>query len=422
VRARAGLALLLVFQVLLIGRVIAPETRAAGPSALRFDGVGSYVKVNDSPSLRIPLNLTLEAWIKPYGVTGHQHIAGKNRYELALQPSGDGFVVVFHFKIDGDWKSVLSGQYPLNAWYHVAGAYDGSNMRLWVNGQRVASREISGEIDQTDNPLRIGSANAVDDFFNGLIDEVRVSNVVRYTSMFVPAQEPFTPDASTAGLWHLDEGEGNLAADASGAGNDGKLQNGPVWVNESPFLGPDTTAPEMRDVAATKLSTSATIVWTTDEPATSRIVYGTSSDYGSTTLFDAALVTQHAQALTGLALNTTYHFKVSSLDASGNSTWSDDLTFTTPASAPPQPPAISGMATGNISATSATVYWTTDVPADGLVEYGPTSAYGSATPLASTKVVAHAQTLNGLAANTTYHYRVTSRAANGELIVSGDSR
>ncbi|RIK39630.1 MAG: hypothetical protein DCC58_14995, partial [Chloroflexi bacterium] len=259
---RLALALLLVIPMLVAGRALAPDTRAATPSALRFDGVGSYVKVNDSPSLRIPVNLTIEAWVKPEGVTGHQHIAGKNRYEIGIEPSGDGFLVVFHFKSDNRWKTVVSGRYPLNAWYHVAGAYDGSNMRLWVNGQRVASREITGTIDQTDNPFRIGSANAADDYFDGVIDEVRVSNTVRYTSNFVPAQEPFVPDAFTAGLWHLDEGAGTAVEDASGNGNTGKLQNGPEWVSESPFQGPDLVAPKISDVQATNLSTSATITWT----------------------------------------------------------------------------------------------------------------------------------------------------------------
>ncbi len=66
-----------------------------------------------------------------------------------------------------------------------------------MNGSRVASLTTRGSIDQTANPLRIGSADANADFFKGIIDEVRVSNVIRYPGNFVPPQAPFTADAST---------------------------------------------------------------------------------------------------------------------------------------------------------------------------------------------------------------------------------
>src|SRR5206468_12794804 len=119
----------------------------------------------------------------------------------------------------GSWRSVASGQLALNQWYHVAGTYDGARMRLFVNGAQVAIQSTTGAIDQTANPLRIGSADASGDFFAGTIDEVRLSNVVRYAANFAVPSAPFAPDANTAGLWHLDEGGGTTTADASGNGN-----------------------------------------------------------------------------------------------------------------------------------------------------------------------------------------------------------
>ncbi|HMC68252.1 MAG TPA: LamG-like jellyroll fold domain-containing protein, partial [Mycobacteriales bacterium] len=64
---------------------------------------------------------------------------------------------------------------------------------------------------------------------------------------------------------------------------------------------------------------------------------------------------------------------------------------------------------------------TTDENADGQVEYGTTSAYGSTTPVASTFVTSHAIGLSGLSPTTLYHYRVKSRDGWGNLAVSGDS-
>ncbi len=78
----------------------------------------------------------------------------------------------------------------------------------------------------------------------------------------------------------------------------------------------------------------------------------------------------------------------------------------------------------NLAATpwrpTAVVTWTTTEPADSQVEYGLTPSYTSVSPLDATPVVSHALTLNGLQPNTTYHYRVRSRDAAGNLTLSTD--
>jgi len=81
---------------------------------------------------------------------------------------------------------------------------------------------------------------------------------------------------------------------------------------------------------------------------------------------------------------------------------------------------ISLVAASDISSSGATITWTTSLPSDSQVEYGPTIAYGSSAPLNTSLVTSHAQTLIGLAANTLYHYRVRSRDAAGNLAISAD--
>ncbi|HMC68595.1 MAG TPA: IPT/TIG domain-containing protein, partial [Mycobacteriales bacterium] len=70
--------------------------------------------------------------------------------------------------------------------------------------------------------------------------------------------------------------------------------------------------------------------------------------------------------------------------------------------------------------TTATVTWTTDIPADSQVEYGTTTAYGNKSPLNSTLVTSHSVKLSSLTRLTTYHYRVLSRASSRGLAASGD--
>jgi hypothetical protein len=92
----------------------------------------------------------------------------------------------------------------------------------------------------------------------------------------------------------------------------------------------DTTAPLITAVTSSNVgATTATITWTTDEPATSQVEYGLTTDYGQTSPLDASLVTSHNVLLTGLAPETMYHFRALSADAANNSASSGDGTFTT---------------------------------------------------------------------------------------------
>jgi hypothetical protein len=92
---------------------------------------------------------------------------------------------------------------------------------------------------------------------------------------------------------------------------------------------PDTTDPIISNIVATVTgTTTATITWDTDEPATSRVDYGLTSGYGSN-VSNGSLVTSHSINLTGLTDGTLYHYKVTSVDGSGNDAESTDLTFTT---------------------------------------------------------------------------------------------
>jgi len=79
------------------------------------------------------------------------------------------------------------------------------------------------------------------------------------------------------------------------------------------------------------------------------------------------------------------------------------------------------MTASGVTSNSAKVSWTTDEAADGQVEYGTTTAYGQMSALSTTLGTAHASTVTGLMASTSYHYRVRSRDAAGNLAVSDDS-
>src|SRR6185503_18576449 len=94
------------------------------------------------------------------------------------------------------------------------------------------------------------------------------------------------------------------------------------WVDVVFDSTPDTFAPAITNDAATPIDgSSALVTWTTDEAATSRVDYSTSSVFpaaGTLSVSDPAYVTAHRVRLTGLTPNTAYYFRVRSTDRSGN--------------------------------------------------------------------------------------------------------
>jgi hypothetical protein len=77
--------------------------------------------------------------------------------------------------------------------------------------------------------------------------------------------------------------------------------------------------------------------------------------------------------------------------------------------------------TATTSATTATITWTTAVPANSQIAYGTTTSYGSSSALNSNLVTAHSATLTSLTAGTTYHYRALSADSTGVLVAGLDN-
>ena len=107
-----------------------------------------------------------------------------------------------------------------------------------------------------------------------------------------------------------------------------------AWVAT---YAPDTQPPAISNVTATPAGNgaTATVSWDTDEPADSRVDYGTDAGSLLSSVSSATQVTSHSLVLTGLTPGTTYHFRVSSADLEANAATSPEppaapLTFVTP--------------------------------------------------------------------------------------------
>ena len=161
---------------------------------------------------------------------------------------------------------------------------------------------------------------------------------------------------------------------------------------------PDVTPPTISSVTATPGGgATAVIGWNTDELANSRVDYGTSPGSLTLSASSASLVGTHTITLTGLTATTTYYYRVSSVDAASNSA-------TQPILADP-PLSFVSLATPlitNVVATSAgdglsaSVTWSTDVPATSRVDYGTSAGSLTLNVSSGALVTSHGLTLPGL--------------------------
>jgi hypothetical protein len=140
-------------------------------------------------------------------------------------------------------------------WYHVAVTRaSGGQMCMYIDGtQRGCANGPSGNIaynegrstgyPASDPYLFIGAekhdAGSSFPSYHGYIDEVRLSNSVRYSSSFTKPSAEFSADSNTVALWHFNEGSGTSAADAKGTTPAtllvGGSPSGPLWVAGAPF-------------------------------------------------------------------------------------------------------------------------------------------------------------------------------------------
>ncbi|MFC4112797.1 LamG-like jellyroll fold domain-containing protein [Nonomuraea zeae] len=146
--------------------------------ALSFNGTSSWVTVPDASTLDLTGGMTLEAWVRPASVSGWRTVLMKEfgaDLAYAVMGSGSSGPAAFIHTSSGA-NAPAPSNLPLNSWSHVAATYDGSTLRLYVNGVQVATNPTVGNLRVGTGPLRIGGNSGSGEYFSGLIDEVRVYN------------------------------------------------------------------------------------------------------------------------------------------------------------------------------------------------------------------------------------------------------
>jgi hypothetical protein len=154
-----------------------------------FDGTDDMIDCGSDGSLNIRDSITLEAWInmdvRP-AKNDWYNVMGKQEYCLYLIGNTDTETLLcVELWIDGKHQDIWKkGAADINSstWVYVVITFDGTDVKGYINGQWDFTDNNPGTIDDSsDNNFLIGDYTGEDKRFDGLIDEVRISNVARST-------------------------------------------------------------------------------------------------------------------------------------------------------------------------------------------------------------------------------------------------
>jgi hypothetical protein len=164
-------------------------TAGKNGGALTFDGVNDLVTVPDSASLDLTTAYTLEAWVRPTSTSGWRCVMVKETpttLAYGLYAAGFPNRPSSWLTINGNFVA-LDGPaaVPVNAWTHLATTYDGSTLRLYVNGVQVSSKPAPGAAPTSGAPFRLGGNTIWSEWYAGQIDDVRLYNRVLSASEII---------------------------------------------------------------------------------------------------------------------------------------------------------------------------------------------------------------------------------------------
>lgn len=228
---------------------------AAAQSALNFDGVDDYVSVQKAPTLQSTDAMTIEAWIqadawqsliyKGSVISNSNNQGGDNGFDLRAGADGKAEI---NIAINGTWATATSESVmQTGTWHHVAGVYDGSQVKIFIDGIERNASSATGTISTFQKNLYFGECPGWSGrTFDGKIDEIRYWNTAR-TEQEIQENINQSLNGTETGLigyWKLDEGNGNTTSDQTSNNHLGTLTNMEVpacWVDNyiCPFQEPD---------------------------------------------------------------------------------------------------------------------------------------------------------------------------------------
>jgi len=215
-------------------------------NALDFDGSNDYVDCGNSASVQRngTQSLTLEAWVKPTGgqwvavISKFVHTASNEGYSLEIFT--DNKVSLLYGNNWSDWNATTSStSLTPGVWSHIAATYDGTTVKVYINGLLTQSATWTNGLTDSGTNLLLGARSGTT-FYSGQMDEVRVWTVAR-TEAEIRESMCRTLVGNEAGLaayYRLDQIDGSTTYDLTSNANHGTLTNmdpSTDWVTSDAF-------------------------------------------------------------------------------------------------------------------------------------------------------------------------------------------
>jgi hypothetical protein len=308
--------------------------------SLSFPGTG-YVQLPNQ-LFNNPNEFTIEAWVNTseessqYGMVFYHGQGGQIQFIVR-----DDFTVELDIMLaNGTWYGVVSHDKLIQSqWNHIAGIYTRTEneLKIFINGIIDSTFSVPNLdlYSPTGFVCRIGTygGSSLLRTYIGLINEVRLSNIARYSNNFTPTTD-WINDTNTVGLWEFNEGAGIITYDGSSNGFNGNIV-GLQWSTDVP--NNIQVVPAVSTLSATNVSSSSSTLNGSITPeganTTAQFDYGITTSYGSTAIVEQSSITSSSNVnvsanISGLTPNTLYHFRCEATDSSGT-TYGGDSTFNT---------------------------------------------------------------------------------------------
>ncbi|HHW09309.1 MAG TPA: LamG domain-containing protein [Firmicutes bacterium] len=202
--------------------------------ALKFTDINGSVMVSSSfGKLSGKSQFTVEFWTKPIQPLGDGVAIFDYEQYLVQQRKDNTYRIRYH--LDGAWRTnhYLDVSDVIDDWHHIAFSWDGTETRIYLNGELVISSTEDSQyeaVTQRNRFFVIGGRQGVDDF-HGYLTEVRVWLTVRTPEEIkqMMSTRLTGKEEGLIGYWDFSEGSGPFLHDKSGNGNDGIISNA-EWV------------------------------------------------------------------------------------------------------------------------------------------------------------------------------------------------
>ena len=210
--------------------------------ALSFDGVDDQVLGTASSSLDVSSTnkLTISAWVRPIANTqsgvdmifAHTDNEVWYQYALGMDANNKLYFLSGTGNFESGGSNYSNTALTMGEWTYVVMTYDGSAVRLYINGALDFTHEVVDQFpDGYKGEFLIGNVYGSSPF-QGDIDEVSIwdralssNEISNYFS-----SKPNTTEQGLVGYWNFDEGSGDLLSDQTSSGSDGAI-SGAYWTD-----------------------------------------------------------------------------------------------------------------------------------------------------------------------------------------------